>query len=81
MIAVTAPTGNIGPQVVKHLLDAGEAVRVVARNPAKIVPEVREKVEAVQGSRVVPPSFQDNATQNTTFVSHGPRAVRSRAGA
>ena len=50
MITVTTPTGNIGSQVVKHLLAAGEAVRVIARDPAKLAPEVQGKVEVVQGS-------------------------------
>ena len=50
MIVVTTPTGNIGSQVVKHLLDAGEAVRVIARDPEKLAPEVRERAEVVQGS-------------------------------
>ena len=50
MIVVTTPTGQIGSQVVTHLLDAGEAVRVIARDPAKLAPEVSDKVEVVQGS-------------------------------
>ncbi len=50
MIVVTTPTGNIGSKVVQHLLDAGEAVRVVARDPEKLAPAVRAKVEVVQGS-------------------------------
>jgi uncharacterized protein YbjT (DUF2867 family) len=50
MIVVTTPTGNIGSQVVKNLLAVGEAVRVIARDPAKLAPEVRGKVEVVQGS-------------------------------
>jgi uncharacterized protein YbjT (DUF2867 family) len=36
MIVVTTPTGNIGSQVVKHLLAANEAVRVIVRDPANI---------------------------------------------
>jgi uncharacterized protein YbjT (DUF2867 family) len=50
MIVVTTPTGNIGSQVVKNLLAANQAVRVIARDPAKLAPEVRAKVEIVQGS-------------------------------
>ena len=33
MIVVTAPTGNIGRVVVQSLLSAGQAVRVIARDP------------------------------------------------
>lgn len=50
MIVVSTPTGNIGSQVVPLLLDAGEAVRVIARDPGKLPPAFRERVEVVQGS-------------------------------
>jgi len=50
MIVVTAPTGQIGSQVVKNLLAANEAVRVIVRDPARLPAGVREKVETVQGS-------------------------------
>ena len=50
MIALTTPTGKIGSQVLKSFLDANAAVRVVARDAAKLAPEVRAKVEIVQGS-------------------------------
>jgi uncharacterized protein YbjT (DUF2867 family) len=50
MIVVTTPTGHIGSQVVRDLLAANQAVRVIARDPAKLAPEVRGNVEIVQGS-------------------------------
>ena len=50
MIVVTAPTGNIGGQVVRDLLDAGAPVRVVVRDPARLAPEVAGRVEIVRGS-------------------------------
>ncbi len=50
MIVVTTPIGNIGHHVVQHLLDVGETVRVIARDPAKLSPAVRDRVEVVQGS-------------------------------
>jgi uncharacterized protein YbjT (DUF2867 family) len=50
MIVVTTPTGKIGSQVVKDLLFAGEAVRVIVRDAAKLAPEIRERVEVVEGS-------------------------------
>jgi uncharacterized protein YbjT (DUF2867 family) len=50
MIVVTTPTGNIGSQVVKNLLAANEAVRVIARDPARLAAEIRAKVEVVPGS-------------------------------
>jgi uncharacterized protein YbjT (DUF2867 family) len=50
MIVVTAPTGQIGRLVLGHLLDTGEAVRVIARDPARLPPPVRDRVEVVPGS-------------------------------
>jgi uncharacterized protein YbjT (DUF2867 family) len=50
MIVVTTPTGQIGSQVIPHLLAAGEAVRVIVRDPAKLAPEFQGKVEVMQGS-------------------------------
>jgi uncharacterized protein YbjT (DUF2867 family) len=50
MIVVTAPTGTIGRQVLAHLLDGGEPVRVVARDPSRLPAPTRDRVEVVAGS-------------------------------
>ncbi|MFC9327319.1 NAD(P)H-binding protein [Kitasatospora sp. NPDC057015] len=50
MIVITAPTGQIGHQVLDTLLDAGQPVRVIARDPARLAPKARERAEIVQGS-------------------------------
>ncbi|GAA1229567.1 NAD(P)H-binding protein [Kitasatospora nipponensis] len=50
MIVVTAPTAKIGRHVVEQLLDAGERVRVVARDPRRLSPTVHDRVEIVEGS-------------------------------
>jgi uncharacterized protein YbjT (DUF2867 family) len=50
MIVVTAPTGNIGRQVVANLLAQDQDVRVVARDPDRLAGPVRERVEVVTGS-------------------------------
>ena len=51
MIVVTAPTGLIGHQVLDNVLKGGgEPVRVVARDPSRLPPHVRERVEVVEGS-------------------------------
>ncbi|MFJ1584150.1 NAD(P)H-binding protein [Streptomyces sp. NPDC088197] len=50
MIVITAPTGNIGHQVVDRVLAADEPVRVVVRDPARLSADVRERAEVVQGS-------------------------------
>jgi uncharacterized protein YbjT (DUF2867 family) len=50
VIVICAPTGLIGGQVLGHVLDGGRPVRVIARDPARLAPQVRERVEVVQGS-------------------------------
>lgn len=50
MIVVTAPTGDIGRQVVQNLLQSGAPVRVIARDPSHLTQEVRDGVEVIQGS-------------------------------
>ncbi len=50
MIVVTTPTGNIGRHVVRHLLDAGEALRLIVRDPSKLPQDVRDRVEVMEGS-------------------------------
>jgi uncharacterized protein YbjT (DUF2867 family) len=50
MIVVSTPTGNIGKEVVKHLLAANESVRVIARDPLKLAPEFQGQVEVAQGA-------------------------------
>lgn len=50
MIVITAPTGNIGHQVLAHVLASGQPVRVIVRDPARLPAEVRDQVEIVPGS-------------------------------
>lgn len=50
MIVVTTPTGNIGRHVVSHLLDAGETLRLIVRDPSRLAQDVRDRVEVVVGS-------------------------------
>lgn len=50
MIVITTPTGDIGRQVVDRILDAGEAVRVIVRDPARLPEHVRAHVDVVRGS-------------------------------
>lgn len=50
MIVVTTPTGAIGQQVLEKLLGSGQPIRVIARDPSRLPPQVREQVEVVEGS-------------------------------
>jgi uncharacterized protein YbjT (DUF2867 family) len=50
MIVITTPTGDVGAQVLDRILDSGEAVRVIARDPARLPARVHARAEVVQGS-------------------------------
>jgi uncharacterized protein YbjT (DUF2867 family) len=52
MIVITAPTGDIGGQVVERLLEIApsEPLRVIVRDPARLAPAVRDRVDVVVGS-------------------------------
>jgi uncharacterized protein YbjT (DUF2867 family) len=62
MIVVTAPTGLIGHQVLQNVLASGKPVRVIARDPSRLPPNVRERVEVVRGSH------GDRAVVNQAFA-------------
>lgn len=82
MIVITAPTSNIGNQVVSRLLDAGEELRLVARDPARVPGPVREHVEVVEGSHadaaVVEQAFE-GAEAVFWLVPSDPAAANVRA--
>ncbi|MGW4624284.1 NAD(P)H-binding protein [Streptomyces sp. NPDC004592] len=65
MIVVTTPTGQIGRQVLDHLLDAGDAldgttdIRVIAREPERLSARVHERVEVVRGSHGDPDVLEE----------------------
>jgi uncharacterized protein YbjT (DUF2867 family) len=50
MIVITTPTGDIGQQVLKHVVQGSESVRVIARDPSRIPQEIRQRIEVIQGS-------------------------------
>jgi uncharacterized protein YbjT (DUF2867 family) len=50
MIVVTAPTGQIGRQLVRQLLDQDQEVRVIVRDASRLEGTVRARVQAVEGS-------------------------------
>jgi len=82
MIVVTTPTGNIGSQVLKDLLSNKEPIRVIARDPERLAPEARKRVEVVAGSHgdgdVVTRAFQD-ADSVFWVVPPDPRAASVEA--
>lgn len=50
MIVITTPTGLIGHQVLHNLLGSDEPIRVIVRDPSRLSPRERERIEVVQGS-------------------------------
>ena len=54
MIVITAPTGNIGRHLLSRLLEsapaAGEELRVIVRDPARLPDPTRGRVEVIVGS-------------------------------
>jgi uncharacterized protein YbjT (DUF2867 family) len=50
MIVITAPTSQIGTELVADLLAANASLRLVAREPGKVPEDVRQRVEIVAGS-------------------------------
>ena len=50
MIVITTPTGQIGSQVLGNLLDSGEELRVIVRDPALLPADVRDSLDIVEGS-------------------------------
>ncbi|GLY15568.1 NmrA family transcriptional regulator [Kineosporia sp. NBRC 101677] len=50
MILITTPTGQIGRQVLPLVVSSGVPVRVIARRPDRLAPEVAARVEVVPGA-------------------------------
>lgn len=50
MIVITTPTGQIGREILDVVLESGGDVRVIVRDPGRLSPRLRGRVEVVQGS-------------------------------
>jgi uncharacterized protein YbjT (DUF2867 family) len=50
MIVITTPTGTIGRQVLENVLGGNEPIRVIARDPSRLPPVTRGRIDIVQGS-------------------------------
>jgi uncharacterized protein YbjT (DUF2867 family) len=51
MIVITAPTGNVGSQLLSELLNARtESLRVIVRDPSRLPEPVRDQVQVIAGS-------------------------------
>ena len=54
MLVITSPTGQIGRQALDRVLDHGEPIRVIARDPRRLPAQVRKRVDVVHGSHADP---------------------------
>ena len=50
MFVITAPTSNIGRQLVQKLLDSNKPLRLIARDVSRLPAAIRQRVEVVEGS-------------------------------
>jgi len=50
MIVITTPTGDIGHQVLKRIVQGSVHVCVIARDPSRLPQETRQRVEVIEGS-------------------------------
>jgi Predicted nucleoside-diphosphate-sugar epimerases len=54
MIVLTTPTGLIGHQVLRNVLDKGEPIRVILRDASRLPADIVKRVEVIQGSHADP---------------------------
>ena len=59
MIVITTPTGDIGQQVIEHVVKGSEPVRVIARDPSKLSQDTRNRVDVVEGSHGDPAVLEE----------------------
>lgn len=67
MIVVTTPTGHIGSRLAELLLERGEAVRLIARDPSRLAPGVRNGAEVITGSHADPAALDAALTDADAF--------------
>ncbi|MBY3211721.1 NmrA family NAD(P)-binding protein [Rhizobium laguerreae] len=82
MIVITAPTGDIGRQVVQHLLMSSAPIRVIVRDPSHLAEDVRGSVELVKGSHGDPGVLNEafsGADAVFWLVPPDPKAVSVKA--
>ncbi|HMI50541.1 MAG TPA: SDR family oxidoreductase [Candidatus Saccharimonadales bacterium] len=73
MILVTGATGTVGREVVAQLLQAGQSVRAMTRNPAKA--RIDSRVEVVTGDFRVPDTLAQavEGTERVFSLTYGPQ--------
>jgi len=82
MIVITAPTSKIGRQILDAIVNEDEAVRVIARDPSKLPPRVRDRADVVAGSHRDAPTLArafQGARAVFWLVPADPRAANAHA--
>jgi dihydroflavonol-4-reductase len=69
LVLVTGATGFIGSHLAERLVAEGARVRVLVRDPQKLLPSLRDRVEAARGDLLQPDGFVA-ATRDCEFVFH-----------
>ena len=83
MIVVTATTSGIGRQVLANILDEGQRVCVVARDPARLSARTGERVEVIEGAHsqreVVTLAFERGGNRQTAPTATAPHSDSTEA--
>jgi nucleoside-diphosphate-sugar epimerase len=68
-VLITGATGFIGSHLAERLVAEGACVRVLVRDPRKLIPTLRDRVEAVRGDLLQPDGLAV-ATRDCDIVFH-----------
>lgn len=68
-VLLTGATGFIGSHLAERLVAEGACVRVLVRDPQKLLPSLRDRVEVVRGDLLQPDGFAA-ATEDCDLVFH-----------
>ncbi len=68
-VLVTGATGFIGSHLAERLMAEGAQVRVLVRDPQKLIPSLCDRVEVIRGDLLHPDGFA-TATANCEIVFH-----------
>ena len=68
-VLVTGATGFIGSHLAERLIVEGARVRVLVRDPQKLIPALRDRVEVARGDLLQPAGFA-SAMRGCEIVFH-----------
>ncbi len=68
-VLITGATGFVGSHLAERLIAEGACVRLLVRDPQKLLPSLRDRVEVLRGDLLQPAGFA-TATRDCEFVFH-----------